>query len=47
MKVLILMGFYDIWCDIGILGVDGVESGDFIGFGGILVVVLIFKLVCG
>ena len=31
-KVLIFVRFYDIGCDIWILGVDLLESGDFVGF---------------
>ena len=33
-KVLILVGFYDIGCDIEILGVDGWKVRILLGFGG-------------
>ena len=40
LEVLILVGFDDIGCDIGIFGVDGgkvSEMLDFTGFGGIFI----------
>lgn len=41
-KVLILIGFYDIGCDIGIFRVDGGKVGILLGFVGFLTVVFIF-----
>ena len=37
MKVLILVGFDDIGCDIGIFGVKVSEMLDFTGFDGIFI----------
>ena len=44
--MLIFVGVDDIGCDIGVLGIEWLESGDFVGFCGILLGGLIFKLVC-
>ena len=44
-KVLILVGFDDIGCDIGIFGVDGGKVGIFMGFCGILFECLKIKFV--
>ena len=46
-KVLILLGFYDIGCDIGILGVDIWKELILLGLMGFWLSGLIFKLVCG
>ena len=46
-KVLILVGFDDIGCDIEIFDVDGEKVGILLGFVGFLFSGLIFKLVYG
>ena len=43
-KVLILVGFYDIGCDIGVFGVDGWEVGILLGLVGFCLWVLFLSL---
>lgn len=45
-KVWILVGFYDIRCDIGVFGCEWLESGDFVGVYGGFIGCLKIKFVC-